>query len=251
MQFIQLIKLELLKTRRSLSLLMLMLCPLTVVTLQTLVLVKTGGSVIDQKGWSVLWMGANSIWSYFMLPLFIALITALLNGNEHKNATWRLMLTLPVQRHSLYLAKALLAWLYVVAANIMLFVWVALSVLVLNLLGMGSEQNSVFSALEYPAVEQTVKTAIACLPILMIQHLISWRFGNIVLPLAVGVIATMGIIQVGSSEYWVYYPWTYITMANMGSDIANQQQALVISSLMALLILMISTIWTSRREVHS
>lgn len=248
MLMLLLVQIELLKTKRSLALLMLFVCPLFVVVLQSLIMVKTGGSTIDEKGWAMLWAGANAIWCYFMLPLYIALITALLNGNEHKNATWRLMLSLPVQPIWLYLSKLTLAWLYTLIANLVLFLWVAVSILLLKAFGYGAESFTFANALDYPFISQVSKTAISCLPILIIQHAISWRYGNIVAPLALGVIATMGISQIGSSDYWVYYPWSYMTMSNMGSDSSMQLQAVWLALGTAVFAIIATSIWLCRRE---
>ncbi|MES2018090.1 MAG: hypothetical protein V4484_16505 [Pseudomonadota bacterium] len=67
----------------------------------------------------------------------------------------------------------------------------------------GASHAGAFSATLLPIA---AKVALGCVPVLAIQHAVSWRYQNQVLPLAGGVSATMGITQIGSSGYWVYYP---------------------------------------------
>ena len=85
----------------------------------------------------------------------------------------------------------------------------------------------------------------------MIQHAISWRFQNLVLPLAVGVIGTMGVQQIGSSTYWVWYPWSYPAMAMMGSQVDKQQHAMMLAAIVGVALLAVSAVLLGRREVEN
>ena len=74
----KLIQVELLKTKRSLALLMMFLCPLMVVLVNLLVFIHFDGKSVEKEGWSFFWLTNFGMWGYFMMPLYIALITALL-----------------------------------------------------------------------------------------------------------------------------------------------------------------------------
>ena len=241
----KLMQVELLKIRRSLALLMMLACPLVVVVLiMSVILRNTPLAAFNVAVWGQVQLGITALWSYFMLPLYVALTTSLVNGNEHRNQTWRLMLTLPINQHQLFFAKALVAWLLIVGSNMALVVFVAVAIVLV-----GAAGYPVDGAFGNDLALLMLKIPIACLPILIVQHAISWRFGNIVLPLAVGVIATMGITQVGSSEYWVYYPWSYVLMAVNGNSAPMQQHALVLAVGLGLVLYGLSTVWLGRREV--
>lgn len=241
----KLLQVEVLKIRRSLALLMMLACPLVVVVMVIgMTLRNTPLTAFNVTVWGQVQLGITALWSYFMLPLYVALATSLVNGNEHRNQTWRLMLTLPINQHQLFFAKALVAWLLIVGSNMALMVFVAIAILLVGAAGYPVE-----GALGNDLALLMLKIPIACLPILVVQHAISWRFGNIVLPLAVGVIATMGIIQVGSSQYWVYYPWSYVLMSANGSSPLNQQHALLLAVGIGLVLYGLSTVWLGRREV--
>lgn len=223
---LKLLSIELLKVRRSQALWMMIAIPLLVIVLNTAMLLKrTPLASLDAHRWLGFWMGNSALWCYFMLPLYIALVTGLLNGHEHRNQTWRLMLTLPISQRQLYVAKCMLAWLFVVGASAVL---VGASAATVGLLGLaGAPLDGAFA---FPMLAMLAKTALACLPVVLIQHAVSWRVRNLVLPLALGVVATMGITQVGSSTYWVWYPWSYALMALNGSDAAKQSLALLLAA---------------------
>jgi lantibiotic transport system permease protein len=232
---------ELIKIRRSLAILMMLVCPLMVVLL-------TSG--IQSRGahrmtWAIFWANNTAMWAYFMLPLYIALITALLNGSEHKNATWRLMLTLPISARQLYLSKIIVAWIFVFGANVLLIGLVYLSISLFGLAGVNIE-----NAFHYAVITNLWKITLCCLPMLVVQHWVSWRFQNIVAPLAVGVIATMGIMQIGSSKEWIYYPWSYVMMAVHGSSDSKQQLAIILASVVACILLFCSSVWIGRKSAE-
>ncbi len=245
--FRKLMAVELLKIRRSLALVMMFAIPMVVLLLNFAMLVKRHHvAQIDARLWFMYWNGVTGLWSYFMMPLYIALITGLLNGHEHKNQTWRLMLTLPVSQLQLFVVKGVLAWLFVVASTLVLMAGTALSVGALGLAG-----ASMDGAFQVELLTMLGKVALTCLPVLVIQHAISWRFQNLVLPLAVGVVATMGVQQIGSSTYWVWYPWSYPVMAMLGSDLAKQQHAMMLAALVGAALMALSAVVLGRREVEN
>ena len=245
--FRKLMAVELLKIRRSLALLMMFAIPIVVLLLNFAMLVKRHDvAQIDARLWFMYWNGVTGLWSYFMMPLYIALITGLLNGHEHKNQTWRLMLTLPVSQLQLFVVKGVLAWLFVVASTLVLMAATALTVIALGLAG-----ASLDGAFQVELLTMLGKVALTCLPVLVIQHAISWRFQNLVLPLAVGVVATMGVQQIGSSTYWVWYPWSYPVMAMLGSDVAKQQHAMMLAALVGAALMAFSAVVLGRREVEN
>jgi hypothetical protein len=240
-----LFRIEALKVRRSLALWMMAACPLMVVLLNTGMLLKNRGfAAAKPELWQGFWMGNAAIWCYFMLPLFIALCTALVNGSEHRNHAWRLMLTLPITHRQLYLAKLMLAGCLVTGATACLLLLCLAVNFAFSLYG-----HSLQAALAFPMAWFIVKLMIASLPVLVIQHAIAWRYANIVLPLGIGVCATMGIIQLGSSEYWRFFPWTYPLMAANGSASAMQETALTLALLSGLPLLALTSYWLGRREI--
>lgn len=236
-----LFRLEALKARRSLALWMMLACPLMVVLLNTGMLLRqldAGG--LDARAWHGFWLGSQAVWCYFMLPLYLALCTALVNGVEHRQHGWRLMLTLPVSARQLFAAKLLLA-----------LTMTALAHLCLLLLALGVALLLPGAAPVQPAVAMAWSLAAALaasLPVLVLQHWISWSSQHIVLPLAVGVCATMGIVQLGSSDYWRLFPWSYPLMAANGSDPAMRATALMLGLGLGAALLALGGWWAGYRR---
>jgi hypothetical protein len=73
--------------------------------------------------WHTLGTNSLQIWAVFMMPLLIALETALLNGIEHSDRQWKHIFALPIPRHAVYVSK-------VVVAQVLIFI----STLILSLL---------------------------------------------------------------------------------------------------------------------
>jgi hypothetical protein len=244
---LKLMSIEMLKVRRSQSLWMMIAIPLMVVLLTVLMMVKrTAVGSLTANHWLQFWMSNSALWCYFMLPLYIALVTGLLNGQEHRNQTWRLMLTLPISQRQLYVAKALLAWLFVIGANAVLVAGAALTIALLGLAGARLD-----GAFAFPLLAMFGKVTLACIPVVLIQHAVSWRVRNLVLPLALGVIATMGVSQIGSSEHWIWYPWTYALMAANGSDVAKQTHALLLAGGVGAVLFAVTALVLGGREADT
>jgi hypothetical protein len=144
----------------------------------------------------------------------------------------------------LFLAKAALAWGCVLGANLALGLLATLAAQLL-----AAARPTPAGMHDFPLALSLAKVSLACLPVVLIQHALSWRFANFVLPLAVGICATMGIVQLGSSEYWVWFPWSYSLMAASGSDPAAQRLALLLAAGLALGLLGWTTWWAGKGQV--
>lgn len=241
----RLCQIELLKIRRSLVLLMTLACPVAVVVLVfAMNLRRASPQSMGSDQWAMLWASVSAMWSWFMLPLYVALSTSLINGNEHRNQTWRLMLSLPVTRVELYAAKAVAATLLMLAAHIAMLASTAVAIYILG--GVGYRIDDAF-----PRISSAMLWAapVAALPMLLLQHAISWRVRSIVPPLAISVVATFAAIQIGSSEYWPWLPWTYPLVATNAAAEAVRTDALILAPALAAMIFPLSAWWLGRREV--
>jgi lantibiotic transport system permease protein len=242
---LHLCQIELLKIRRSLVLLMTLACPIAVVLLVFIMnLRESSPQTMGQKQWAMLWASVFAMWSWFMLPLYIALSTSLINGNEHRNQTWRLMLSLPITQVELYAAKALVAILLMLGAHLALLVSTSLAIGSLGLFGYPLE-----GAFRTNSSSMIWAGPIAALPMLVLQHAVSWRIRSIVPPLAIAVMATFAAIQVGSSEYWPWWPWTYPLVATNAASEATRSSALMLAPALTAFVFPLTAWWLGRRQV--
>ena len=236
---------ELIKIKRSQALLMTLLCPLSVVLLQLMIVVEGAGEKISEKGWEMYWLGATSLWYMLMLPLYIALITTLINAIEHKNSGWRYMATMPTPQWKLFIVKAFVAWLFVILASIVMYFLTGLSISFMMLIGY--QGNDAF---ESPFLYHLLSISITCLPILLIGHVVSWRWKNVVIPLGVGIVMTMSAMTlVNSEQYWRYDPWTYHMTSTMVKNALVQAEAKTLSLLLGGVVFIFGAVWLGRREV--
>jgi lantibiotic transport system permease protein len=238
-------RVELLKIRRSLVLLMTLACPMAVVALVfAMNLRRSSPQTMGPDQWVMLWVSVSAMWSWFMLPLYIALSTSLINGNEHRNQTWRLMLSLPITPVELYTAKALIAIGLMLLAHLAVLTGTALAICGLGLFGYHLE-----GAFPTRLAPMLLAAPVAALPMLLLQHAISWRIRSIVPPLAVSVVATFAAMQVGSSEYWPWLPWTYPMVSSNASSEAVRSSALILAPSLAVVLFPLTAWWLGRREV--
>jgi hypothetical protein len=116
---------ELLKLRRTLALWASLLIPLAVISMTTAVnLSRARGTefVLDEpNGWDSLMLDLTLVlWCFVVLPLFVALETALLAGLEHRENTWKHLFALPMQRWTIYAAKLLVSFGLVCLSSLVL-----------------------------------------------------------------------------------------------------------------------------------
>ena len=245
MKILTLIRIELLKTKRSLALLMLFVTPMSVVLLSTMMFIHSDGKQVAEVGWGIFWIGNFSLWGVFMLPLYIMLITVLLNQIEHKEGGWRFMLSLPVSRVEFFLAKLLLSFIYLLVANLLLVIMIAGVTGSLTLTGYTGE------GLPSPQIPLNFifNATLAGLGILSIQQLLSWRFKNFIVPMATGVIGTFSVLQMASSKYWFLNPWSYTLVATNSSDVNRSDSGVLLSLVVFATVLVFSYFYIRQRDV--
>ena len=243
MQWLNLWRIEWLKTRRTFVLLMLFLCPLATALFPLAQHLHNGGATIEAKGWDVYWQNAVLMWTFLMMPMFCVLSSALLVQSEHVNQTWRVMLTLPVSQAQLYVVKLLMAWSFVVLAGCLMLLLCAAGVALLVWQGFPAHD-----AFAYPFIKTMGLVALSCFPMVVFQHAVSWRFTHLMAILTIGLVTTLGISFVARSEYWVYYPWGYPMLALSPADELSHQ-ALLLSGLVGGLMALVTTWWFGKREV--
>ena len=100
---------ELLKLKRTLAFRVIFVLPFLVATLQFFIAWRTKKFAPGFNIWETLPQSSMQVWAVFMLPLLITLETALLNGIEHSDRQWKHLLALPVPRHTVYVAKFVVA----------------------------------------------------------------------------------------------------------------------------------------------
>jgi hypothetical protein len=210
---------ELLKLKRTLAFRVIFVLPFFIALLQFFVIWRTKKIPADFNLWQGHVTNSFQIWAIFMLPLLIALETALLNGIEHADKQWKHLFALPVPRHSIYFAKFIVAQGLILASTLVLalltvIVGVVATYLRPELAGALAVQNSgsvahftVGSVPVFWIAKLALEVWLAAWFIIAIHTWISMRWAGFPIPLGVGIGGTFFALFAASAWIGKYYPW--------------------------------------------
>jgi hypothetical protein len=105
MSLVRALHAELLKLKRTLAFRVVFVLPLLIALLQFFVILRTKTYACGFNLWQTHPTNSFQIWAVFMMPLLIALVTALLNGIEHSDKQWKHLFALPVPLRVHHLAS--------------------------------------------------------------------------------------------------------------------------------------------------
>ena len=207
------------KLRRSLALLLAVVAPLLIAVFLFFNLLRIG----KPAPWEMLLQSAFGIWAFFMLPMSVTALTALVAHTEHGPRTWDALRALPVPRWHVHAAKACCV-LGVVAA---------MSVWLVVLTCIAGEAAHWFK----PAVVATGSPGFAQQFLLLgriflsswllvaVQLWIALRYASFVPALAAGIGGTFFAVVATSAKIGAILPWQ-IPINQLASDPVRAQLAL-------------------------
>jgi ABC-2 type transport system permease protein len=207
---------ELLKLKRTLAFRIIFVLPFFIALLQFFVIWRTKKIPADFNLWQGHVNNSFQIWAIFMLPLLIALETALLNGIEHADKQWKHLFALPVPRHSIYFSKFIVAQGLILASTLVLalltvIVGVAATYLRPELAGSPSLHSGCVASLGSVPLFWIAKLALqvwlAAWLIIAIQTWISMRWAGFPIALGAGIAGTFFALFAASAAIGKYYPW--------------------------------------------
>ena len=196
---------ELLKLKRTLAFRVIFALPFLVALLEFFIVWRTKKFPTAFNLWQTVPSNSFQIWAIFMMPLLIALETALLNGIEHSDKQWKHIFALPVPRHSIYFAKV------VVAQALILISTVVLSILIV-VVGISATymRSELANAGPIPFLwiaKYTLLVWIASWFIIAIHTWISMRWSGFPIALGAGIGGTFFALFAASASIGKYYPW--------------------------------------------
>lgn len=196
--------------------------------------------------WDI-WIGsAIGAWAFFMLPMSVTALTALVAQMEHGPKAWDHLRALPRPRWTIYAAKAACVLVLVAAMSL------------LNL------------ALSYGAIQAAAAIKPQIAPtgdLVMIDHLATigqmwlaailltaiqfWtaiRFSSFVPALAIGIGGTFFSVVATSAEAGVYFPWQ-MPVNMLATDAWRVETALLLGGGLGFVVLVLAIMHLSVREV--
>lgn len=236
---------EVLKVRRTRAVWLAVGAPLSVIALYLLLI---GAGAVDPAatGWVQTSGAMLGMWTFLMLPLYVALETALINAIDHDTHGWTHLFALPVPRAAIHAAKLCIA---------VALVGLSSAVLAGGLLGAIATLQAAGVAAEAPLPWRHVLGGAArgyggALGIVAIHHAVSLRVRGFEWPLGIGIVATIFATQISrSSDYWYVFPWSYPTVATSVPDPGARTWALLLSGIVAVVVAVAAAMDTARRDI--
>jgi lantibiotic transport system permease protein len=200
---------ELIKLRRSLVLLVAAAAPACVTAFAAIAL---GARPIAVQ-WERFLDEGLAMWSFFMMPMSVTAVTALLAQLEHGSRMWNHLLVTPVRRPSLFAAKAAVAVAVVLLMQVLVYVGLYSAGLIV---GAVVPEHRLSGDMQFGEMAiGMVAMVVGGLPMIFIQLWVALRWRSFVLPLVVGIIGTFFALVITASGVNVYIPWILQIYATM------------------------------------
>jgi lantibiotic transport system permease protein len=211
---------EMLKMKGTLALKIVVLFPAVVVLLEFFAVSQAPFASINRWGisdeWKALTVGILRPWGLLMMPLFLALESALVAGLDHSGNQWKSLLARPVPRWTPYIAKLVVVVSMTAASTVALVCGILLDAAILPHI-----QSEVVFGFPVPwaaIFRQSSEVFGLAFLALSIQHWVSLRWQSFSVAISIGIVGTvLGVAIASAAEQlgtWVlYFPWALPTLA--------------------------------------
>ncbi len=174
-------------------------------------------SVLQPNYWNVWYYRSWQFMANFVLPVGVMFASSLVAQIEYRNNTWKQVLVLPQSFAQLYFAK-LLVLLVMVA---MFFIFFVAAIYIAAILPSLLVPGVHWPVQPFPLrlfIVGTAHFAIACLPIVGLQYLLSIHFRNFLIPLSIGFgLYVLSMIAL-SWQYGYTIPYIYASLVFLRRD---------------------------------
>lgn len=226
---------ELRKLRGTLALALCLLAPALVALVAVLIALRQVAT-----GWTMIVTNTLGLWAYFVLPMTVAALAALVAQIEHGPRAWDHLFALPVRRMPILLAKA-------VTLMLLIGLMSALLVLLCFLLGMLAQPD----AHGFPwrdAVRMAGASWAASGLMAVIELWVALRFRSFVPPIALGLAGTFIVVAAMGAPEAAAVPWA-MPLAALGLPGGNPAWALAAGGLGGLVLMLAMAAHLARRDV--
>lgn len=230
------------KLQRSLALLLALVAPLLIAVFVFFNLLR----VDKAMPWAITLQTSAAIWAFFMLPMSVTALTALVAHTEHGPRAWDYLRALPVPRWHLYAAKACGVLAVVAAMSVAL-----LAMTLLAAWAAGAIKPAVAPTGPLDVLAQLSLLArifVAAWLLVAVQLWIALRFASFVPALATGIGGTFFAVVATSAKVGVVLPWQ-IPVNQLASDPERAGLALAIGGVGGAAVLLLMLWHLGRREV--
>lgn len=229
------------KLKGSPAVLLTIAAPAMVSILLTLIIFKRG-----RMSWDETLSGAIGLWCFFVLPMTVTAITALLAQIEHGPRAWDHILSLATPRWRLFAAKAVVTMALTALMSVMLLVGMRLAGEFVYYFQPTKTPPDPFSWVKAVRLLAAIWAASFCMS--MIQLWVALRITNFVVPLTLGIFGTFVAVMASGAEEGIYFPWL-MPLKLLVDDGGQLSPALAYGVIGGIGVLLLMMIDMSRREV--
>ncbi len=191
--------------------------------------------------WDMWMVSAIGIWAYFMLPMSVTALTALVAHMEHGPKSWDHLRSLPLPRWRLYAAKAVMVLAVVAIMSVLTLVLTWAVAIKPDMTPTGPLETGLYAA-------TMGKVFLASILMVAIQLWIALRFASFVPALVVGIGGTFFSVVATSAKQGVFFPWQ-MPVNMLATEAWRVNTALGLGCGLGLVVLALATAHLSRREV--
>ena len=233
---------EAFKLRRSLALLLALAAPALIAVFLFFNLLRGDGGM----AWDMPLKMSAAIWAFFMLPMSVTALTALVAHTEHGTRAWDTLRALPVPRWHLYAAKAMGVLALVALMSLVLAAFTFLAIAAAAWIKPAIAPTGAPDVVAYFILLGRI--FLAAWLLVAVQLWIALRYASFVPALATGIGGTFFAVVATSAKVGVVLPWQ-IPVNQLASDPMRTNVALAIGACGGLVAL-VAMLWhLSRREV--
>lgn len=230
------------KLNRSLAALLAVIAPSLIAVFTFFMLLRS----TKPQPWDMWMISGAGIWAYFMLPMSVTALTALVAHMEHGPKSWDHLRALPVARWKLYAAKAICVLTVVVLMSAAVFVLQLAAVKLAVAIKPDMAPVGPFNGATY--ILALTKMFAAGLLMIVIQLWVALRYASFVPALAIGIGGTFFSVVATSAKQGVFFPWQ-MPVNMLATEAWRVETALTLGGLGGLICLIAMLAYLSRREV--
>jgi lantibiotic transport system permease protein len=232
---LKLVLIEAQKLSRSLAVLLCVLAPLLVAIVSAMIALRQG-----KTGWSGMITNTFALWCFFVLPMLVATLSALLAQVEHGPRMWDHLFTLPISRQQMLMAKGIILMVMILGTGFALCAYIIL----LGTMFMGGDVSRIpwrgFGFLV--ALTTGASTLMAA-----IQLSIALWIRSFIAPIALGLAGTFVLVASMGAPETSLLPWS-LPMSAFPKPGGNPELAILIGLLGGLVVYPIAAVFLARRD---
>ncbi|MBD8526892.1 ABC transporter permease [Pseudomarimonas arenosa] len=239
--FATVLHVELFKLRRSLALLLALIAPSLIALFVFFNLLR----MEKPMAWSMSLQSSAAIWAFFMLPMSVTALTALVAQMEHSARSWDGLHSLPLPRWQLYAAKLICVLGLVLAMSLCLAILTPLAVALASQFNPAAAASGALEMAPYLGLLGRI--FLAAWLVIAVQLWMALRFSSFVPALALGIGGTFFAVVATSAKVGALMPWQ-IPVNQLAADPARADFSLALGFLGGCLILAMMLRQLARRE---